>query len=372
MLTPSVQTQMGVPLDGRRRWCHRGGMKTFGGALAVVVVAMVTWSAVPAAAVQDPDPRTVPRGPDAAVPYLQSGVIHDRGRTLKVTVAASAGRRALLGRHGNGWLVASGRAGRSSAQVSVHQVRRGRAPRLVPRGRVTYPLSEFRGVLLNRGSTRLVWSSIDRGGSQNWVRRLSTGARVGHTATNGPFIVPTDATATRILTHREDEVTGQVNTVIWRPGVGTTVVGPASSGGFLQRDVFFVRTGENTYGPTALSAPAAPAWSATFAPLDLSPDGTRVLGTTGTLFAHRQVLQVRRMSDGAVLNSWTFGRRDPEWSAVSSGEETARFESNGKVVFEVRRGTKAALLRCRVVGTSCTRASRWGGSVSFARERFMW
>lgn len=317
--------------------------------------------------VEHPDPGRLVRGVDARVPYLQDGVVRANGRQLRVRVPYADGKQTLLGRSRKGWLVASGTDG----VVRVHRVRRGRAPRLVPRGRHEYPLNESRGVRLAVGGERLVWTGFNRGGSETWVRRVGDGRRVGGKKYSLAFGKPLDAVGQRVLTIQDDpDLVAQ--TVVWRPGVATRVLGGGSAGGSLADDVLFVPTGDDVFGPTSIRSPGAPAWSARFAMIDLSPSGDRVLGIRAGRVRGRNVLQVRRMSDGVVLRQWTYGSwRGDSWSLLDRREETARFETDSKVVFEVRKDGRSALVRCRV-HDGCTRASQLGGAVSFPRDPFIW
>src|SRR5690606_22829074 len=98
----------------------------------------------------------------------------------------------------------------------------------------------------------------------------------------------------------------------------------------------------------------------------------QVLGLATKQVRGRDVLEVRRMRDGKVLRAWTFGRRSTRSAPAFAREQTARFEADNKVIFEVNRAGRSALVRCRVVSGKCTRASRLGGLVSFSREKFVW
>jgi len=226
-------------------------------------------------------------------------------------------------------------------------------------------------VRLAVGGERLVWTGFNRGGSETWVRKVGDGRRVGGTKYSLAFGAPLDAVGQRVLTIQDDEDL-VAQTVVWRPGVATRVLAGASAGGSLADDVLFVPTGDDTYGPTSISAPGTPPWSARFAMLDVSPGGDRVLGVRAGRARGRDVLQVRRISDGTVLRQWTYGSwRGDSWAPLGGREETARFETDSRVVFEVRKDGRSALVRCRVNG-GCTRASRLGGGVSFPRETFVW
>lgn len=332
----------------------------------VAALAVVVAPTGAVAAVDHPDPTRLVRGVDAKVPYLQDGVLTAGGRSLSVGVRYDGERQVLLGESGKGWLVASGRNG----VARVHLVRRGKAPKRVPKAAEEYNPTRDISVRLSRGGKRLVWTSFDRGGDFGWVRAVSDGRLLSDLEEESPGR-PLDAAGDRVLTEGGDEG-GWWGTVVWRPGQPAEhVTRRRVSGGLLARDLLFVHKGPGLYGPTAISAPGTPAWSAAFTPLDLSPDGTRVLGRATARVKGRDVLQVRRVSDGQILRAWTSGRAKVKGEPAPAREQTARFETNGKVVLEVTRKGRTALVRCRVVGP-CTRASKLGGPVSFGFESFSW
>ena len=332
----------------------------------VAAVAVVCAPTGAVAAVDHPDPATLVRGIDSRVPYLQDGVLTAGGRSIRVGVRYDGERQALLGESGKGWLVASGRNG----VARVHLVRRGKASKLLRKASEEYNPGRDIAVRLSRGGKRLIWTSYDRGGEFGWVRAVSDGRPLSDTEEESPGR-PIDAEGDRVLTTGGDEG-GWWGTVVWRAGQPSErVTRRRVSGGLLARDLLFVHKGPGLYGPTSISDPGTPPWSAAFTPLDLSPDGTRVLGRATARVKGRDVVQVRRMSDGRILRAWTAGRVKPEGRPAPAREQTARFETNQKVVLEVTRKGRTALVRCRVVGP-CTRASKLGGPVSFGFESFSW
>lgn len=363
-----------VARQSRRFLIRRHGAVLAAGTLAASAALAVGPLTAPALAapVEKLDPSTLVRGVDAKVSHLQDGVLRARGRALKVGVEADAGRQVLLGTSGGDRLVASVRDG----YLRVHRIRRGQAPRLVPKTKESVNVTRSVGVRLSRGGKYLIWTSFDRGGTLTWGRRVADGSPVGM---EDPIAAdaPLDAAGSRVLHNDWFSVDDEYHpgTVVWKAaeapgesGEHTLVNARRASGGFLTRDVVFVRHGSaGNYGPTAISAPGTPAWSARFTPLDLSPDGRRVLGTSKV--EGRQVLQLRRLRDGKVYRSWSVG--SVERGAGAAQQQSARFESDTRVVFEVRRAGRSALVRCRTTGR-CTRASKIRGPVSFGYERFLW
>ena len=138
----------------------------------------------------------------------------------------------------------------------------------------------------------------------------------------------------------------------------------------------FVRTTGRDFGPTPISAPAVPAWSAPFQPLDVSPDGSTAIGLriTRSGFRSRAILDVRSMTDGTLLDHIAFGPRITvdNWSIINDHEQTARFEDDASFVFQLTTARGAVLVRCPVGGRDCERASDVGSDISAPFERFMW
>lgn len=320
-----------------------------------VACALVVCPGLPAGAAEQPDPRRLVRGAESTVPHLQDGVIRVGKRTVSARVPVAFSGQKLLGRAGRAWLVHS----THRYDSYVHAVRPGRTARVVPGGRPGPSVG--RSVRLSRGGQLLVTTTeASRGGTTTNVVRLADGKRLGIAPWNSEDVHPTspplDAQGVRIL------VTVGVPHV-WNPVTDRARRLPVgrSSGALMADDVIFVEKGRCRFGPTSIQSPGEPAWAAKyFVPHDVSPDGTLVLGRQNARSGGRQVLQLRRMSDGEVLRSWAYGAR-------YRSEHTARFEDDARVVFEVTRGGVSALVRCRVSGP-CTRASGLGGTISFPHE----
>ena len=314
------------------------------------------------------DPGALRRGPDAAVDHLQDGVIRTAsGRRITVGVPYTRGHQALLGRRGNGWLVAS----KSGDTARVHLVRKGRRPVEVPKTRLTYYSDAFTGWRLSQDGRWLLTTGYDRGGSATSIRDLVSGKRVASTY-SGAFFQPLDAADGHVVTYAEDDQ-GELSAVDWAPPAEPRRVADDVDWADLRRNLVFVRSG-NGYGPTDLDAPGTPPWSARFQPLDVSPDGSLAIG----LRVHRSfddpaVLELRRMADGELLQSFAYGPKITmdNWSITAEHEQTARFETDRRFVFQLTTRRGAVLVRCRLSGR-CQRASDWGGDISTPHERFMW
>ncbi|GGD29921.1 hypothetical protein GCM10007231_31770 [Nocardioides daphniae] len=331
--------------------------------------------AVEAAAAPPPvrtiDPARLRRGPDATFAHLQDGWIHAGGRRIRVKVRADKGRQVLLGRSDGAWIVASWtKKRRGGATVRVHRIRAGRAP-------VPMPWAGLRGsgvgIRLSRDGQQVLLTVGSRGGLDLWVLRTRDGAEIA-TDTTGPSLCtqPYDAAGGRVLLHRqpagEPDVTYAAD---WAPATGTDRrLGPGLNAGFLRQDVVFVGPAPGTpgpyaYGPTSISAPGTPAWSARFTALAVSPDKKLVIGTGPRRVKRRAVLQVRRMSDGKILQQLAYG------APGQVADQTARFETSSRFVFELTTRGRSRLVRCTTAG-KCARASDAGGPLSASHELVQW
>ena len=79
------------------------------------------------------------------------------------------------------------------------------------------------------------------------------------------------------------------------------------------------------------------------------------------------------MDDGTLLDSISFGPRitADNWQVGRTHEQTARWESSRRFVFQLRTTSGAVLVRCRLDG-GCERASDHGGNISVPYETFVW
>ena len=117
-----------------------------------------------------------------------------------------------------------------------------------------------------------------------------------------------------------------------------------------QRDVLFVDDADYNTGPTTLSAPGVPAWTASFLPRAISPDGAWVAGLSGSK------LVVRSMATGA--------------KAAVSGLRLARdpaltWEPGGALLVQVRSTSGDVLVRCTTDGACEQATDKLEQTVSF-------
>ena len=106
-----------------------------------------------------------------------------------------------------------------------------------------------------------------------------------------------------------EAVIGTTGTVVWSiddpsdPGHGTvTDLGLDANGASIADDVVLARDADTgQVGPTSLSDPGPPAWTATMEKPRISPDGSRVVSRAGTGSSD---LEVRRLGTGALVRSF--------------------------------------------------------------------
>ncbi|GAA5118256.1 hypothetical protein GCM10023339_30540 [Alloalcanivorax gelatiniphagus] len=324
----------------------------------------------------DPPTRTIvasrlPRGRDARVDRMQDGVVRSAaGRSVPVRTAADGEQRQLLGSSSKGWLVAV-RKGYVSRVVAV---RADRPPVEVRRTRTTtHGQGETSvGWLLSRDGEMLVRTTYDRGGSSSSVQTL--GGKVLGGRWSGGFFTPFDADDGHVVTWSENTFS-RLRVVDWVPRTSRTEIAKSATYVSLRDDLAFVRTTGRLYGPSPVSAPATPAWAQPFSPLAVSPDGETAIGLriSASGFDSPAVLDVRRMSDGALLDSIAYGARitQDDWSITAQHEQTAAWEDDETFVFQLTGRAGSVLVRCDL-DRQCERASDVGGNISFPHETFMW
>ncbi len=315
-------------------------------------------------------PSALRRGDDTSIAFMQDGVIHADGRTLAIRTPVNGEQRQLLGESRRGWLVAV-RKGYLSRVVAL---RAGHAPVELRRTRTTsYGQGDSSiGWLLSRDGEMLISTSYDRGGSTRHVQDLD-GKGLANSYTGG-FFTPFDADAGHIASYAENTFY-RLRVVDWVPRTSKTRIATNASFVSLRDDLMFVRTSGRQYGPSPISAPTTPAWSAPFQPLAISPDGATAAGLriSRSGFNSPAVLDVRRMSDGTLLDSIVFGPRITQdtWSITAQHEQTVAWEDDDTYVFQLGQARDAVLVRC-TLARRCEGASDVGGNVSFAHETFMW
>ena len=301
----------------------------------VFALALLAWGTQPVhALLADPTPEPIPvaslpRGPAPESPYLAGLTIHDGAH--RVHVPLQVGRShyvALLGATRSGYALAD--FGPKWATVYVLGDRHLREVRRVEnRDRWTGFLlgTDGRHILeVNRLEEPVVKVSVydlhHRHVQQTGIEGFTgVAAFDGHTA----YLVGYESW-------------------VWVPGHPKTQIWPTPVAGVdTARRLLWVSVptpggfGEQV-GPTSLDAPGAPLWSASFFPVEVSPDGQYVSG----MRSGADGLQIRRLSDGSLVRelSAPFRYYNP----------LGLWESDGSVLAMVSSGRSDFVVRCPVSG----------------------
>jgi hypothetical protein len=255
----------------------------------------------------------------------------------------------LLGRTPRGWLIRRGAGDATFFIVRPGGLEVGQ-PRREARHRV-HLAGNWEGTTywrLGGGGHRFLEWDPDRDGGVTYARIFSTSGRRLAERT-----FPSYGTVLAFGRHGLLATLLSGRTVRWVPGRGTeTIVGRASNFASSRWDLLSTSTGRGRYGPTSLSAPTEPLWSARFRPMRVSPNGRLLVGRATGTYARTNLpgaIQVRRVSDGAVLVSIQarYLRSSKIW-----------WESNRAILFQMsgRRGT--AIVRC-TLDAKCQRATKF-------------
>ncbi len=289
----------------------------------------------PAQASSGIDPTTLPRGADPAVVWMSGRTVHTaHGRAEALPLPAShASSLRLLGKRHGAWIVFDN----YGATVKVLSIKGDRV-RTIWRHVVYDPGTVY---ALARGGDEIVQWFTDRGD-----RTAATvfDLRGHHVATR------TFGAGTILDFSGDTLLLGFRKTLSWQPGSPPIQVAGGASWADAERDVLFVDDADYNTGPTTLSAPGAPAWTASFLPRAISPDGAWVAGLSGSR------LVVRSMATGA---------KAPVSGLRLAFQPALAWEPGGSLLIQVRSSQGEALVRCTAAG-ACERATDWvGPTVSF-------
>jgi hypothetical protein len=275
------------------------------------------------------DPTTLARGADPQLTWLGGRTIHTAsGREVAVPVkAGDAAYLRLLGKSQGQWVVVDG-----GYKTRVLAIRGGHARTVW--SRISYePATGY--TLARGGDTVLQWYT-DRGGTESATVFDLSGKKVA-THTWGNWGEVLDFVGDRaILSFR--------HSVSWTPGTTPVQIAGYTGAADIERDLLFVADKDYRWGPTSLSAPGLPPWTASFSPRSVSPDGQWVAGFN----VRMNKLQVRSMADGSLA---------PVSVSQTAGDALA-WEPDGHVIVGVRTDLGNALVRCSVTG-GCELATDW-------------
>lgn len=314
---------------------------------AVAAPPTPTVDGAPTDTVVDLRPGALKPGHRPRTTYMVGRTIHPKTGdpiVLDVPRARWEGLR-LLGRGDRGWVVQS-----SGDPFLVYNVSaRGTAKPFLT-------LSSYDGDAewrLSRDGSRVLSWADDRGGFSSVTVYGVNGRRLGGRSF-GSLGHVLDFAGPRLLATVD-------RTIWWWPESRPTLVTPRSSRMAAPgRDTLFVVRDDGRVGPTKLSAPGTPRWTARFDAIRISPDGRYVLGRRQDGEAWPiNVLEVRRLTDGHLVRAFRLG--DDDWLRRS----TIWWESARAFLFRVETSRGRTVVRCWVGGT-CNRATRWVQDTDFS------
>ncbi|HWU20320.1 MAG TPA: hypothetical protein VN088_02260 [Nocardioides sp.] len=301
-------------------------------ALAALVVQTAATAALTAAtaSTQTITPSNLSRGAAPRADFLGGRVLHSStGVTRRLPSTWRPGRLQLVGRVGSAWYVQ-----RWDAQHYRGWLYRATTSSLKRIGSGSNAGSGELGWYLTSDKRAIVHYETDGyGGCTLQLLDLTGQVRAHHgCGYDGNYIGATSA---------QVWYTPFGTTPTQRWTVGGTAIGIGVKGVLADpvHDVLFLRpTSSGPGGPTSLSAPGTPAWTAAFRAVAVSPDGTYVAGlASGTV-------QIRRMRDGTVVRRFAVG--------TTSG---LTWETDTRVLIAMA-GTKDWIVRCSLAG-SCNLAA---------------
>lgn len=313
-------------------------------ALAVVtsVLGLLAGLTVPTPGAAAAAPRAAPTYARAHTAYLVGTMLYlPTGEAVHLPVRpALAPTTDLLGAGDGGWVVGAGRGYHvwtGSTLVTVG-------------GRTLGGVRRYE--LLSSDGTHVVSASFDATDAlQASVVALDGTSVALPTATNvkGSLSAAVGGTAYVVGASGVDELVAGADEADRLSTVATDLVDP-------EHGVAFVRPGNRKksgpapFDPELDPAVGAATWTARFHAVRVSADGTRVLGT-GPVDGRRR-LQVRQLSDGALLASFPMPDQDQASDVVGwdGPDGTA-------VLAVVAVGAQRALTRCAVRSGTCRRVT---------------
>jgi len=287
-------------------------------------------------------PAQLPRGRLPLISWLALNVVHTpNGRAHRLPWTERGAVERVLRLHGRtpeGWVVTDHELGDgSTAWVLDGETRRALDKDSESNDEHSWVVARDGSALLKREYTEGSTAGV-------MVTRISDGARLGLEDFEGRGDVY-DFSGPQALLGVDGD------TLLWEPGGAATPLGTAAVAGDLRHDVLVVPSGApGMVGPTTISDPGTPAWTAPLEYVEVSPDGRFVLGRVSSGSTSENHFQVRRITDGAVVAA--FDLRNVVRIAV-------RWESTRSIIFISGHGVdRAGLVRCRLDG-ACNRATAW-------------
>jgi hypothetical protein len=292
----------------------------------------------------------LPRGADTVVPHLvHEDPIAVEASDVDVPLPSevTSGNNAikLVGRTDLGWLVSAAYVDSEGIQdhESLHLVTATGSTQILgldqsQEGRSHYRLSSTRKRVLR-------WT--DDSPAYLTVYTL-TGQIVAERRISPAWVW--DFSGTRVLYGNRSWRIGEAPRTLTTRRVGFADIG---------NNTLVVRGSNARWAFATLTRPGRLRWQAHFKPAIISPDGSRVAGWAETkLGVTRDVVQVRRMTDGKLLSTIDVSTAGTEW------RDPLRWEGNYAVLF--RAWTDGAVLVKCTLARVCSRVSDHASGFSFA------
>jgi hypothetical protein len=285
---------------------------------------------------------TLPRGAAPRISWLSLNVVHTpNGHTHRLpwTEKGAADRYLTLqGRSPEGWVVTDYEYGSGATAWLVHgDEERELTSHSDGNDEFTWMVARDGTALLSRAFTEGSPASIG-------IIRVSDGTTVDHESFSGRGDAFDFSGPEALLGADED-------TVLWELGGDVTPLGTEAVAGDIRHDVLIVPGAvPGTVGPTTISDPGPPTWSAPLEFVEVSPDGRFLVGRVSGGDNGQNHLEIRRLSDGLVMAAFDIRgivRVSTQWESPRS---IMFIGANSK--------EQTALVRCRLDQT-CNRATAW-------------
>jgi hypothetical protein len=313
-------------------------MKKLGLPVLLALAATLLAPTAPSSAFDPSTTRGLSRGDAPAVAWLSGRTVHTpdgRAETLPVPASHATSLRLLGKRHGS-WIVFDD----YGVTVRVLAIK-GDHVRTIWRHVVYDPGTVY---ALSRGGDEIVQWFTDRGDRTSATVFDLHGRHVAtHTFRAGTIL---DFAGDRLLL-------GFGRTFSWTPGSAPVEIAGGGSWADAQRDLLFIYDKDYRTGPTSLSSPGVPPWTAGFQPRAVSPDGGWVAGLSGTR------LVVRNMADGSKAG--VTGLR-------LTTDPVLAWEPDGSLLVQVRATEGYALERCTIDGSCELATDGLASPVSFPEQ----
>jgi hypothetical protein len=276
-----------------------------------------------------PDPSTLPLGAAPKIAWQSGSTVHTAsGRTVHLPLGKAGAGDQVLGKRDGSWIVVT--PGYHAKVLAV----KGNTVRTV--WKHVYDESDTHYTLSRGGDLVVEWNFDRSGFTAVTVFDLRGKVVAQHSWTTSVYLL--DFAGDTLL------VSGR-KTARWELPGKPVRVAPGATYGNLGSDLLFVDLPNDAVGPTPLSAPETPPWSATeWSPESVSTDGGYAAGLS---FVSRLKLEVHKVSDGTLA---------PVPAFRADFDTPIAWEPDGSLLVEVKSSQGHALARCTMAG-SCERVT---------------